>query len=256
MNWFRMRNRMAKNAGLFHVEIGECPEHSSQSRVTRPIVHSDAPLTLVGGGVTGPGDLGESLALAPRLVAADGGGDVALAAGYRPEAVIGDLDSLSAEARATLGPAVHRIAEQETTDFDKALRSIAAPVVIAVGMTGGRFDHDLAALNVLVRQAQRRCVLLGSESLVFLTPPEVRLPLAAGETVSLFPMGPCRARGEGLFWPLDGLELTPWGRVATSNSATGPVTIRVDAPRLLVILGRGRLREVVETLSGPGPRWD
>lgn len=244
------------NAGLFRVEIGECSKHSRKTVMTRPIVSSTVPVTLVGGGATGPLDLGESLALAPRLVAADGGGDVALAAGYRPEAVIGDLDSLSVEGRATLGPALHRIAEQETTDFDKALRSIAAPVVIAVGMTGGRFDHDLAALNVLVRQAARRCVLLGSESLVFLAPPEVVLPVCAGETVSLFPMGPCRAESDGLRWPLGGLELTPWGRIATSNVALGSAVIRADAPRLLVILGRARLREVVETLSGPGPRWD
>lgn len=223
--------------------------------MTSEIVSSSRPVTLVGGGVTRPGDLGESLAIAPRLVAADGGGDVALAAGHRPEAVIGDLDSLSAAGRAALGPALHRIAEQDTTDFDKALRNIAAPVVIAVGMTGGRFDHDLAALNVLVRQSARRCVLLGSESLVFLAPPEIVLPVRDGEPVSLFPMGPCRAESAGLRWPLGGLELTPWGRTATSNAATGPATIRVDAPRLLVILSRARLPEVVAVLSGPGPRW-
>ena len=52
-------------------------------------------------------DLKAALAHAPCLVAADGGADRALALGQVPDAVIGDLDSISAVAQARLGARVH-----------------------------------------------------------------------------------------------------------------------------------------------------
>ncbi|KAA9007935.1 thiamine diphosphokinase [Histidinibacterium aquaticum] len=217
-----------------------------------PIVDSPEPVTLIGGGVLGAADLGTVLPFAPRLVAADGGADAALAAGRRPEAVIGDMDSISEGARAELAEALHEISEQETTDFDKALRSIRAPLVLAVGLSGGRFDHDLAALNVLVRLAHLRCVVVGPESLVFLAPPELSLDLAPGTVVSLFPMGRVAGTSEGLRWPIEGLDFTPWGRIGTSNTATGPVRMTFDAPLMLVILPRRTLPEVVSSLAAPG----
>jgi thiamine pyrophosphokinase len=110
-----------------------------------------------------------ALRRAPVLVAADGGADRALAAGHVPVAVIGDFDSLSAEARRRIPPdRQHRIAEQETTDFDKALRSIAAPFVLALGFAGARIDHSLAVFNTLLRHPGRVCIVLGAEDAVFL----------------------------------------------------------------------------------------
>ena len=46
-----------------------------------------------------------------------------------------------------------QIAEQETTDFEKAIYSTRAPVTVALGMTGKRFDHTLAALDAVTRYA-------------------------------------------------------------------------------------------------------
>ena len=81
-----------------------------------------------------------------------GGRARALAAGIVPQAVIGDLDSISEAGRAAIPPGrLHRVAEQETTDFEKALRHIAAPFVLGVGFAGTRIDHLLAALTTLVR---------------------------------------------------------------------------------------------------------
>lgn len=118
----------------------------------RLIVEAPEPITLIGGGEIATGALEEALALAPGLVAADGGAAAALAAGYRPQAVIGDFDSLSEDVRAQLPPdSLHPVAEQDSTDFDKALRSIAAPAVLAVGFLGARVDHQLAAFSTLVQ---------------------------------------------------------------------------------------------------------
>ena len=218
------------------------------------IVHSSVAVTLVGGGQLGTSDLSLSLTIAPRLVAADGGAAAALAAGLRPEAVFGDMDSLEPALVARLGGAVHRIDEQETTNFDKALRSISAPLVVAVGFTGGRMDHALAVLHTLILRPALPCIVLGDESLTFLCPPLLRLDLAPETLVSLFPMGAVRVASEGLVWPTAGLLLAPDSRIGTSNAATGPVTLRPDAARLLVILPRGQLGPAAAALGTAG-RW-
>ena len=61
-------------------------------------------------------------AAARPLLAADGGATHLARLGLRPAAVIGDLDSISAETRAWLGEEcmVHR-PDQDRTDLDKAL---------------------------------------------------------------------------------------------------------------------------------------
>ncbi|MDO5659216.1 MAG: thiamine diphosphokinase [Paracoccus sp. (in: a-proteobacteria)] len=199
------------------------------------------PVTLIGGGETRAADLALALSLAPVLVAADGGADRALALGHRPRAAIGDFDSISEAARAAISPeGLIHIAEQDSTDFEKCLTRIDAPFVLAVGFTGARVDHMLAALSVLARRVGPPCLILGGDEVIFLAPPQLELELQAGTRVSLFPLGPARGRSTGLRWPIDGIEFTPAGRIGTSNEATGPVTLRIDGP-MIVLLARDNL---------------
>jgi len=175
---------------------------------------------------------------------------MAIKAGLMPTAVIGDFDSLGAEAMARI-PAnrLHRIDEQDCTDFDKALRHILTPLVLAVGFTGARLDHELAVYNALVRLADRPAVVIGEHDICFHAPATLRLDLPAGTRVSLFPMTKVTGQSTGLRWPIGGLGFAPDGRVGTSNAATGdPVTLTMDGPGMLVILPRLMLRAVIPAL--------
>lgn len=226
--------------------------------MTPVIVHSSENVTLLGGGEATRGDLEEALSLAPTLVAADGGAAHALGWGQTPEAVIGDLDSLPRAARFALPrETIHRIEEQDSTDFDKALRSIAAPLVVGVGCLGARFDHSLAALNGLVRRADRRVVLIGSEDVVFAAPPRLELSLEPGTRVSLFPMAPVAGQSEGLQWPVEGLEFAPHRGIGTSNRADedgdGKVRLTWNSAGMVVILPRGSLAEAIRALLAAEP---
>ncbi|WP_238475538.1 thiamine diphosphokinase [Rhodophyticola sp. CCM32] len=207
-------------------------------------------VTLLGGGEHDPADLADALARAPVLVAADGGADHALALGHHPDAVIGDMDSLSRDARAVLGPQrLHRIAEQSTTDFDKALRNISAPGVIAVGVTGRRIDHELAVYHTLITRPEKTCVVLGREDIVFHAPPRLRLDLPVGMRVSLFPMAAVRGQSTGLRWPIEPIDFRPLGQIGTSNETAAPqVEMRFDGPGMLVILPRAALDAVLSAL--------
>ncbi|MBF9035515.1 thiamine diphosphokinase [Rhodobacterales bacterium HKCCE2091] len=214
------------------------------------IVHAATFVTLLGGGELEPADLDTALARAPTLVAVDGGAGAALALGHRPDAVIGDLDSVTPEDLAQIpSQLVHRIAEQDSTDFEKALRSVAAPGAIAVGFTGRRIDHELAVYHALAADGAPRVLVLGREYVVFHAPGAVSLDLAAGTRVSLFPIRPVSGRSEGLRWPINGLDFAPGVKIGTSNEATGPVRLDFDGPGMLVILPRSGIDAALAALG-------
>lgn len=220
------------------------------------IVHCEATITLIGGATLESTVLERALALAPRAVAADSGADTALRYGVTPEAVIGDFDSITKATRKALpDSSLHRIPEQDSTDFDKCLRNINAPLVIGVGFTGDRQDHQLACMNTLVRYPDRPCVLLGRDELVFLCPPALRLDLTKGTRVSLFPLGAVEGVSDGLRWPIGGLNFAPDGLIGTSNEARGPLDIAVTSPKMLVILPSSTLTPVVGALLDGASNW-
>ncbi|MEZ5713966.1 MAG: thiamine diphosphokinase [Paracoccaceae bacterium] len=225
--------------------------------MTGVIVHDSAPVILVGGGKVKKSLLRAAIVHGSKVVAADGGVRAVLQEGLMPDAVIGDFDSISDGDRARVPAArVHHVAEQDSTDFEKCLARIEAPLVLGVGFLGGRLDHQLAVLHGLMRFAARPCLLIGARDIVFLAPPELRLDLPAGSRVSLFPMAEVAARSEGLRWPLEGLDFAPGRQIGTSNQATGPVRIVTDRPAMVIILPAERMPEAVAALSAPtAPRW-
>jgi thiamine pyrophosphokinase len=221
------------------------------------VFHKTDPVTLVGGADATPHDLQKALTLAPHCVAADGGAAQALAAGAQVAAVIGDFDSISAQAKAQIPADRHHvIAEQDSTDFEKALSRISAPVVIGVGFTGGRLDHQLAVCHGLLRLAGQPCVLLGGDEIMVLAPPALSLPTQEGDVVSLYPMLEVCGRSDGLRWPIAGLRFAPGRQIGTSNQATGPCRIEMDSPGMLLILPARLIQPVVAALSRPEcARW-
>ncbi len=216
------------------------------------IVESLQGVTLCGGGPFGAAALRRAMRFAPVIVGADGGADRLLALGAEPQAVIGDFDSISDAARARLAGRLFPIAEQDTTDFDKALRSIRAPFVLGLGFAGARLDHGLAVLNTLVRHPDRRCLVLSPQDVTFLAPREMALTLPVGTRLSLFPMGAVGGESEGLRWPINGLRFAPDGMIGTSNATSAArVRLRFDADRMLVI---APLRQLPAVLRGLGLR--
>lgn len=214
-----------------------------------PIVAFDGPMAIVGGGAVDPALLVDLAERGVALVGADGGGDAIGDVGLVPAAIIGDLDSLIDRAGWEQRTRVIHIPEQITTDFQKALYSTQAPVTLALGMTGKRLDHTLAALSAVLQYAPTRRLLLVDEVDVALaaTGP-VTFRAGLRERVSIHPLVPIRfERSAGLYYPMDGLLLEPGGLIGTSNEGIGgPVEIiPADSTPWLLILGKERLWDLL-----------
>ncbi len=217
----------------------------------RPL-RSAHPLVLIGGAPVSQTDLHWALERGDLAVAADGGAGALLDAGRMPDAVIGDMDSISEATRLRLPAArCHHVTEQDSTDFEKCLERIRAPVILGLGFLGGRTDHSLAALSCLVRRGAR-CLLIGPETVAFAAPEAIALDLPRGMWLSLFPFAAVTGRSEGLRWPIDGIGFAPSGAIGTSNEVTGPVRLGFDGPGMAVLLPSSAREAVLDALSSSG----
>jgi len=167
------------------------------------------------------------------LICADGGGNTALEFGLTPDVIVGDMDSFS---KPFDGQMIH-LSEQDTTDFEKCLYSVKAPLYMGFGFLGGRVDHELTALSVLVRYPHRAVILIGAEDICFCCPKQLNIDLPKGTRVSIFPMGHTKMRSTGLKWPLDGIEMSPSKRTGTSNKAdANTVSLTLEEGEAVIIL--------------------
>ena len=177
---------------------------------------------------------GPSLPLpdAATVIAADGGLDRALALGVEVDVVVGDLDSVTADALAAAGDVGARIVRhpvaKDATDLELALDEavlLGARRVLVVASADGRLDHLLASLLLLgsERYAELELDALVGEALVQVVHGQRTLTGGAGEIVTLLaPAGPATGvTTTGLEYPLAGETLQPGSTRGVSNVFTG-----------------------------------
>lgn len=207
------------------------------------------PVLLVGAGPLTREDFDFARRFAEIIVAVDGGFDALADWDIRPDAVLGDMDSI----RGTVPVSVPLlpIDGQDTTDLEKALCVVDAPLIIGIGFLDGRLDHTLAAMHALVAAEGRRSVLVGSEDVVFAALPEWRASLVPGTRVSFYPVRRVLAVGsKGLRWPIDGLLLDAGLQIGVSNEAAAQEVAAWFADRgAVTILPRAFLGEALDSLT-------
>jgi thiamine pyrophosphokinase len=162
------------------------------------------------------------------VVAADGGLDRAAALGVDVDVLVGDLDSVSADALARAEAAGTRIVRhpvaKDATDLELALDeavSLGARHALVVASAGGRLDHLTASLLLLgsERYAGLELDALVGDALVHVVRGERMLHGRRGELVTLLPLGGA-AEGvttSGLEYPLAAEPLTPGSTRGVSN---------------------------------------
>jgi len=223
------------------------------------IFHANQPILLAGAGGVDSAFLARH-APDKRLVAVDGGLAHLLAAGLVAEMLIGDMDSVdpaAARTAAEQGCRVLKLADQNSTDLEKALAHCRAPWFAGFGFLDGRFDHALAALHVLVKYHKTHLVLLvGAEDVIAVVSGRLHLELPIGSRLSLWPFAPLSfTRSAGLEWPLDGLCLAAGEQGGTSNRclAENQLIDPASSDPFVLITGRDHLSSLAGWLSSGRP---
>lgn len=186
----------------------------------------------------------EFAADAALVVAADGGAAGALAAGIHPVAVVGDLDSLTDDMWAALPHASFvRELHPDFTDLQKAIEyciAAGATAVDVLGAAGGRSDHALANLSVLLLYRDRATVRIIDDLFVIEAVSGVAIVDAPpGTIVSLLAIGPCRGvTTTGMRWDLTDHTLVFGPHGVHNEVANSPATVSVGSGDLLLFRGR------------------
>jgi thiamine pyrophosphokinase len=157
-----------------------------------------------------------------HIICCDGAADALLAAGYCPERVIGDGDSLSAASRARLSGRWICLAEQENNDLTKAVRYCASQGyrrLLLAGATGKREDHTLGNISLLTDYMDLAEVEMWTDYGIF-TPAEgdVTFESFPGQQISVFCMEPVPLTLRGLRWPLENRTLTRWWQASLNEA--------------------------------------
>lgn len=178
------------------------------------------------------------------VVAADGGADHALAVGIQPHVVIGDLDSVTANARRQLiGTQFVHDTDPDTTDLEKALNyclSRGATEITVLCAGGGRADHALGNLSLLVKLGRTATIrFLDDQFAISLVNGRAAIDGPAGTVVSLIAIGECTGvTTHGLRWELTDYAMTfsPYG--IHNEIAESPASVEVATGDLLLFAGR------------------
>ena len=142
------------------------------------------------------------------LACCDGAANDCVAAGFEPDVIVGDGDSIAPNVMKRYADRVVRIAEQETNDLSKTfhhcLQLGRRDAFVILGATGKREDHALANLALLMDYAEEHAdVMMVSDFGTFYPCCDTkRLSVNPGQEVSIWNFGASYFSAEGLMYPL------------------------------------------------------
>ncbi|HET6782012.1 MAG TPA: thiamine diphosphokinase [bacterium] len=204
---------------------------------------------IIANGPLGPRpNLRRRLRKADLLICADGGLRAAQRVGIPPHIVVGDLDSAPPALvrwATSRGAQVRRHpVEKDKIDAELALETAidaGASDVEFVGVLGGRLDHTLAGVTLLIKAeaAGVRAKIIGEEQEAYLARKITEISGRRGDTASLIPLTAV-VTGVTLKhfrYPLRNATIRQGTTLTVSNVIeTTPATVRIGRGRLLVVI--------------------
>lgn len=165
------------------------------------------------------------LANAEVLVCCDGSVKQLIDAGFLPDAIVGDMDSISHELSARFSDRIYPDKDQETNDLTKAILWCKANNyvdVVILGATGKREDHTLGNISLLAEYVKTVKVIMVTDTGIFR--PYLSggiIDSFPGQQISIFSIDPgTEITSYGLKYPLSKTRISNWW-VATLNECLG-----------------------------------
>jgi thiamine pyrophosphokinase len=162
---------------------------------------------------------------ASRIVCCDGSVSGLILAGMEPDAIVGDLDSLSDELADRFADRIFPDENQDTNDLTKAVKwciEMEYRDIVIVGGTGKREDHTIGNISLLAEYIIETNVIMVTDTgilLPFLK--SCNVSSFPGQQVSVFSIDPeTEITSSGLRYPLNRTKIKNWW-FATLNEALG-----------------------------------
>jgi thiamine pyrophosphokinase len=168
------------------------------------------------------------------LICADGGANPALKMNLTPDAIIGDLDSISPEALKNFRSKskIIQLKRQNDTDVEKCLKYAIKKnfnEVLLAGVTGNRLDHTICNLGIVLKFLNQIKISLVAED-SFLKPYKgnVELKTYLEETISIYGFDKkTKITSKGLKYELNNVSL-PFGRKESTSNVAKKNTVRLN----------------------------
>ena len=177
---------------------------------------------------------------AGKIICCDGAADKLIDAGLTPQLIIGDLDSLSDEARAQHRSILIRDEDQESNDLTKAIRYCmekAYASVSILGATGLREDHTLGNISLMLEYFPGiELKIISDFGSFFLVRSGEAIASRAGEKISIFSVdNRIRVSARGLKYPLEELQLSNWYRASLNEATSDRFVLHYESDLPLIV---------------------
>lgn len=155
----------------------------------------------------------------------------------KPDAIVGDCDSLSQENRIRFAGIMHIIAEQETNDLTKAVHFCIQQGrnnITILGATGKREDHTIANISLLCEYMKHTEVEMITDYGIFIG---IDQPSAfesyINQQVSLFCIDRQPVTSSHLAYPINKQIFTNWWQASLNEAESEEFIIETDGKTII-----------------------
>lgn len=168
----------------------------------------------------------------------------------KPDAVIGDLDSISASLRRQYADIIIHEAEQEDNDQTKAFRLVLsrfsdASEIHILGATGKRADHTIGNVSLLMEYARQFEIettgktvdMVTDYGTAFAITDSTEIHCGQGRTVSIFsPDNSLNIKSSGLVWKTDDVVFDNWWKATLNKASEDVVKLELSHKSIALIM--------------------
>jgi len=167
-----------------------------------------------------------------RIICCDGAADTLLQAGFYPEVVVGDGDSISPKTHEALSGKMIHDKDQETNDLTKAFRYAVSrnyKRLLILGATGKREDHTLGNISLLADYMDHAEVrMLTNCGVIMPVAGNAILTSYASQQISVFCMDQSPLTLSGLRWPVENRIISRWWEATLNEVLSDRFEIRTN----------------------------